>query len=89
MRAKLLRRDGTGHPVDIVDAHRCDSKSHAEPVLATWRLHWVTGQVEYCDFCRSWMQEVARIMGMTVREERLAVPAPVAGRRAMDLERSE
>lgn len=58
MNAKLLVYDDDGHPVEIIDARRCDSKGH-EPRLATTLVHWVTGPIDYCSSCAEKMIEVA------------------------------
>jgi len=78
-----MRLDADGQPLDVVDAHRCDSVAHA-PRLATWRLAWVSGPVEYCDDCARQMQNVAGALGLYVHAEAIVPPLPDSNVRAID-----
>ena len=84
MKAKLLVYDDNGHPLDIVDAHRCDSKDH-EPRAATILMHWVTGPVEYCAPCAARMRAIADALDVYVHEQPILVPCVTPHRRAIDL----
>lgn len=83
--AKLLVYDESGSPLAIVDARRCDSKDHG-PALASRRLFWVTGPVDYCNHCADWMQKVAGVMGVHVHEEPIAPPDVPTRRRGIALD---
>ncbi len=52
----------------------CISKHHVVPVVAIWRLEWVTGPVTYCDNCAAWMRRVAEVMGVHVPERNIGLP---------------
>ena len=52
----------------------CISKHHVLPVLATWRMEWVTGPVTYCDECAGMMRRVAEVMGVHVAERNIEPP---------------
>jgi hypothetical protein len=71
---KLVVVDAGGD-LHLVDVHRCDAQDH-EPRIATRRLFWVTGPVEYCDQCAAWMLKVAEVLGVSIHAEDLPLPAP-------------
>lgn len=71
-----------------VSLHVCDSKDDehlAVPRLATRRLFWVTGPVEYCGPCAAWMKQVADTLGVYVHEEDIPLPLNPEDRRGLAL----
>jgi hypothetical protein len=75
-------------PLRIVAVRVCDSRAHGLR-LATKKLWWIDGPVEYCEGCCDMMLHIAEVLGMHPKTEDIPVPEdmqPGAGRRAMLLD---
>jgi hypothetical protein len=59
------------------DVTLCDSKDAAhlaEPRFATWRCHWISGPVDYCEPCKIAMTRVAAALGAHLHCDEIPLP---------------
>jgi hypothetical protein len=83
---RLLLR--TPPPPRVVPVRVCDSRAH-ELRLATQRLYWIDGPVDYCERCCDMMVHIAEVLGMHPKVEPIPAPAELGEtgvRRGMRLE---